>query len=990
MIDDKFYEQAAILDRLKSTREPTASEVTQVLELLGEESYSRYFFHDLANPAWLKPLRDSGFFSKPPDPILTEEGFYRIPRWEASEYLVRVANVHPDIAVDIALEIETENFRVLRDLVQAGMRMPAAEASRMVPAVIRWLESRFQNLIPKYAADLMVHLAEGDQWDTALELLQALTEPVIDKPREQDADRAEGLLLPEAKPRYKKYLLEEILEEQAPQLIIRRPFAVLATLENQLTKAVELEQELGRREKSTDGSIMWRSAIEDHPQNSRIKDIKKLLTEGLRNTLEEAVQQDPDEARDTVMRYLEHPYSIFRRLAIHIIRLHPDQYRDFLIQLLNNRKSLDDTNIHHEFYLLMESAFDRAPPEVQQCLLEWITEGEPPERLERSMQVYRERMGEEAPADLVQRWREGWTLMRLWALRNYDLPRKYRSELERLVTELGEPEHPDFLTYYRTSWTGPTSPLSIEDSIAMSPAELLDYIKEYRPPGEYSAPSREGLGRLLRDVVQNRAQDYAAIAPRFLEWGIRPIYIHHLLWGLEEAWKSGKEFDWTPVLTLCEGVIHREDEPQDEHQRRDFEANYTEVRRQVASLLTEGVGREDHAIPEALLTRVRDVLRTLIRDVNPTPEYELQYGGDNMDPATLSLNTVRGKAMHALIAYALRRARFVDGQAQAEEEVAPAQRLEPEVREALAEKLDKTKDRSQAVHSVFGWYLPNLYYLDREWLTEYLPQIFPAQADKQAYWRAAWNSYVSFNPLYSDLYGLLRVEYRRAVEQLSEEAEGRAGFERAGEHLAGHMMVAYWRGLEQLEGDNGLLPLFYEKAPEDVRAHAVWFLWRGLEEVKPSAGSEIWQRLRRLWETRVIAASQAQDPLTFSQELSAFAWWLGVAPEGLDSLYPLIEAIVPHLEKGAHTSDVIEYLTAQVEDHPGPATCLLLAIIQQEEQPVYRGQEETYTILKAAMKSGDEEACSCAEIAINLLGERGQYEWGQNKYRDLLKLKPGT
>ena len=216
---------------------------------------------------------------------------------------------------------------------------------------------------------------------------------------------------------------------------------------------------------------------------------------------------------------------------------------------------------------------------------------------------------------------------------------------------------------------------------------------------------------------------------------------------------------------------------------------------------------------------------------------------------------------------------------------------------------------------------------------------------------------------------------------LPEGAEVRVGFEQAGEHLAGHLMIAYWRGLEELEGEDGLLALFYERAPDDVRAHAIWFLWRGLEQVKPPADSEIWQRLRQLWKARVDAATQAQDPTAFSKEMSAFAQWLSDVPEDLDTLYPLIEAIIPHLEKGIHTSKVLEYLAGQAEAHPTLAARLLLQIIEQEKEPLYRGQEETRAILQAAMRSGKDEARSCAVIAINLLGERGEYV-----YRDLLEI----
>jgi hypothetical protein len=35
------------------------------------------------------------------------------------------------------------------------------------------------------------------------------------------------------------------------------------------------------------------------------------------------------------------------------------------------------------------------------------------------------------------------------------------------------------------------------------------------------------------------------------------------------------------------------------------------------------------------------------------------------------------------------------------------------VKETLTEKLDKTKNPSLAVHSVFGWYFPNLFILTK-------------------------------------------------------------------------------------------------------------------------------------------------------------------------------------------------------------------------------------------------------------------------------------
>jgi hypothetical protein len=56
--------------------------------------------------------------------------------------------------------------------------------------------------------------------------------------------------------------------------------------------------------------------------------------------------------------------------------------------------------------------------------------------------------------------------------------------------------------------------------------------------------------------------------------------------------------------------------------------------------------------PIVLADRIWKVLDVLSWDEEPSLEYEEQYGGSNMDPLTLSINTVRGEAMHAVVQFA--------------------------------------------------------------------------------------------------------------------------------------------------------------------------------------------------------------------------------------------------------------------------------------------------------------------------------------------------
>ena len=65
--------------------------------------------------------------------------------------------------------------------------------------------------------------------------------------------------------------------------------------------------------------------------------------------------------------------------------------------------------------------------------------------------------------------------------------------------------------------------------------------------------------------------------------------------------------------------------------------------------------------------------------------HEQRYGGSNMDPATLSINTTRGETMHAVIRYALWVRRHLEKEPDAEERLAKKFDEMPEVREVRKE-----------------------------------------------------------------------------------------------------------------------------------------------------------------------------------------------------------------------------------------------------------------------------------------------------------------
>ena len=120
------------------------------------------------------------------------------------------------------------------------------------------------------------------------------------------------------------------------------------------------------------------------------------------------------------------------------------------------------------------------------------------------------------------------------------------------------------------------------------------------------------------------------------------------------------------------------------------------------------------------------------------------------DVLTIALNVTRGKAIEALLQYALHVAR---ASLQEPEQASKLRsRMEDKVRDKLTEKLDKRVDPSLAVHSLFGKYLPNLHYLDKEWLNSSLERIFPRRPEMTDYWKAAWDGYMFRGDFFGRLY----------------------------------------------------------------------------------------------------------------------------------------------------------------------------------------------------------------------------------------------
>jgi hypothetical protein len=365
-------------------------------------------------------------------------------------------------------------------------------------------------------------------------------------------------------------------------------------------------------------------------------------------------------------------------------------------------------------------------------------------------------------------------------------------------------------------------------------------------------------------------------------------------------------------------------------------------------------------------------IEPLTKDPDPTPEHEARYGGENMDPSTLAINTIRGKAFHAVIAYALWVRRHLD-----KLPAPPALTFDvmPEVRGVLDEHLDVARDPSVTIRSVYGRFFPWLQLLDRAWAQAAVDRVFPADPQQSPLCAGAWDAYLMFCEAYKDVLPVLRAQYARAVANLAAYDPTVKRRLHAEEHLGEHLIAYVWQGT--LSIDDPLLAEYFRLAPGALRAHVIGYVGRSLHNMKPALAPTVAQRLRDFWAWRLRTAQESGNVMAYREELAPFGWWFG--SRKLDDAWALaqVRAVLEatgHIEPDFEVGETLETLAPA---HLNDAVRCVARMVEGSRQywTIYGIRDHIAAILKLALASEDLEAKAGAERLVQYLVARGHFEY---------------
>lgn len=108
----------------------------------------------------------------------------------------------------------------------------------------------------------------------------------------------------------------------------------------------------------------------------------------LRDSIDDLVKDNGQAARELINKYLNNGHSILKRLGLYILARYPSHYIDLLIEELLSSSNIVNTDIHHEYFMLLQVGYPRISLSEQNKLLENIFAGLPQDKLEKRANLF--------------------------------------------------------------------------------------------------------------------------------------------------------------------------------------------------------------------------------------------------------------------------------------------------------------------------------------------------------------------------------------------------------------------------------------------------------------------------------------------------------------------------------------------------------------------------------------------------------------------------
>ena len=924
------------IDRILDYEQPTEEIIQTLSNLLKSKVRYAYFFNELDSPAWLQPLKDAGWFDPRNQPIHQEVPDQPVHFWHALGYVEKVANRTQKVPCEETVNILADIVNTIVDYtndVEASIASDHTDSQviKIICALpIEKIESRHITFIgialKSRVGVTLVHSAIGETVLSKLldggvkELTLALLEDMLDAEVIHGDITAvmEEYWLCDALQKHEQ-AIAELCSVEAVQIACTRIRSLIdegAYSFNIISKIDSAPSDYPHRRYAellvgfTSGLL--RSIEFDNSVEEIVKD---LLQEGLTATCNDPVKKNAQ--------------TIFGRIALTAVTHHYENLKHLFWEWQGN--PLESIGLKPELYDLIQTnclVFDEG--EIDR-ILHWIEsqqdiEGTEDDDIRAKQIAYRKR-----------EW-----LSALMETGNEEIVSAYQRYEQVNPAKL---EHPGLLWWTEVRW-GEVRPVTVEVLSDMSNAQIAEYLIKFKEKNNSpSAPTERGLAETFEECVKKDPQRFTE--ELYLFQDVQTLYQHSMLSGFLMAWRDKKEFNWATLLKFIHQILSSKRFWDEQYETG---LNYRDwVLSVVADLVTAGTKNDKYAFDVQLFSLAEEILLILVGKVESEgPIIATRDGIHTVDLPLTFLNSVKGKTFTAMIDYALRFARTNN--------IEQGSRWPLSIKRVFTNRLDRSIESSIEFSFALGAYLPNLLYLDKEWVISNIDNMFPQQDEN--YWRVAFSGYLFYSDIREELYYLLKAHghYQKGLNTDFTNTEVQ-------ERLVAHVCTGWIEDSEVLNDKTSLIYQLINSENPNHLSHLVHFFWRQRDNLPEKMKAKV----RPTWRALYKSLSQKDDVAEYEEVLSRLSGWVALVDKIDAEVLKWLKKSTQYIRGLTDSAFFVEELLPHATKTPAEVGEIYLGMLSHNVYP-YHDQEHIQGIVRVLYNTGHKEI---ADRICNLYGEAG-------------------
>lgn len=678
---------------------PTDGAIERALSLIVNPGLRFVFFSELRNPEWLFVLKDRGVFTIEANADMPAAQW---PAWPEAVYLKTASHAYPELVASIITEASRAPSPVVREAaIDIALTLPMESATGIVRLAIEWAEQGFGSDSYFWIAEEVTRLISrllrsSSSSDNSLgkRLFQKCFEPI----RSGDAFSGIEALIPRYFYSEKMCELEDVFD--------LLPISVRRGMLNHFSKQL--------LHRGADGTLSsFGIASVEREVCGRSDSITGEVVYQLVRLMRISLTEDSDKTASWLQIIKDNPLAI--RCALHVCT-------EMLGEVDEDHCAIDESIAKYLHDVLLSDLIlkDEYRPELYPALTfarKWdIVSAEELDKLiqnsyERRLAFYKTKwtgidgFGQEEIVQATDRW-----IYRALSLIGFDVLGSKSRELYERLSHGGEYDFRLELFGETETMIGPNSPVTKDEMIGLGADSLLNHLESWHPSQDdsFRLISHEGQSRVLATAIAENPSLLESHIERAL--CLRPIYQRAILEGWEKSLRNGGAIPFNSATAMLKAASMKVETETLITEGDDFDddPSYMNLRRSAARFAGELLDSPIVSIFGNQSEQLLDALIGLVSSSEPDTNYEREHGGDNMDPCTMAMNTIRPIALLDLAKWVRKNA----GHARVTEALGMLEKHLP----------DSSNFKSEA--AAIGEALPYLYEAAPSWIEGHCDKLF--------------------------------------------------------------------------------------------------------------------------------------------------------------------------------------------------------------------------------------------------------------------------